>query len=240
MTPRFGTALMGLAAILLGGLHLRAEDPTLSSALKIRGLVSSTASNQGLNNSVLGHNLATGAGFGIELGYTLGTGKVTGELGYSFIAGDALLGSTADMAVKGDSVKVVSFVDSRKNKLEGLTLRLGYEAPLSGNLSWRAGLQFGGNKFTHQVLGNVNGTHATGSFADAYSYVGSKTASVPSPFAGLTYAFDEASALEFGVTLLQYTSVSYQHVINTKNQLDSAPTQTRMLPTLEVAYVFRF
>lgn len=240
MTPRIGSALVSLAAVLLAGTGLKAEDTGLSTAFKVRALVGSTASDRGLANEVLGHNLATGAGFGLELGYGLGKGKITGELGYTFISGDARQGNPSDMATSGTNVTVSSWVDSRKNKMEGLHLRVGYEAPLSDNLSWRAGLQFGGNKYSHQVLGNINGTSGAGKFADAYTYVGSKSSMTPSPYGGLTYAFDRESALEFGVSLLQYSSINYQHVINTKNQLDTAPTTNRVLPAFEVAYVFRF
>ncbi|GLH71684.1 hypothetical protein GETHLI_01860 [Geothrix limicola] len=242
MKPRFGSALMGLAVFILGTASLRAEDPGLSCSLKLRGLVSSTSSDQGMSNGVLGNNLAMGAGFGLELGYALGPGRITGELGYTVQSGDAFLGNTGDMRTYGSGVVIDSAnsVDSRKNKVEGLHLRLGYEAPWTGSLSWRAGLQFGGNKFTHQVLGNVNGTSAAGSFSDSYFYVGSKTASTPSPFAGLTYKFDEASSFEFGVLFLSYTSLSYQHVANTQNQFDSVTTSDRIVPNLEIAYVFRF
>jgi len=244
MKPRFGSALLGLAVLTLGSTCLKAEEPGLSSALKLRGLLSSSASDRGLSNNIIGNNLQLGGGFGLELGYTVGSGKITGELGYSVQSGDAFLASTGDQATRGTAVVINTgaSVDSRKNKLEGLTLRLGYEAPLSGSLSWRAGLQFGGNKFTHQVLGNVSGTVGTPgvAFADSYYYVGSESKSGPSPYAGLTYKFDDSSALEFGVLLLQYSQLNYQHVANSKNQYDSVASNSRILPTLEVGYVFRF
>lgn len=242
MKPRYGSALLGLAAFILGATSLHAEEPGWSSSLKLRGLLSSTSSDQGMSNNVLGNGMQLGAGFGLELGYAMGPGRITGELGYSVQAGDAYLATTSDMRTSGTGVVVDSAnsVDSRKNKLEGLTLRLGYEAPFSASLAWRAGLQFGGNKFTHQVLGNVRGTSPAGAFSDSYVYVGSKSATTPSPYAGLTYKFDETSALEFGVMLFNYTSLNYQHVANSKNQSDTVPTKDRMVPTLEVAYVFRF
>jgi len=242
MKPRFGSALLGLAAFILGSTSLRAEDPGLSCSLKLRGLLSSTSSDQGLSNNIIGNNLELGAGFGLELGYAVGTGRITGELGYSVQSGDAFMGSTAGMRTYGTGVVInaATSMESRKNKIEGLNLRLGYEAPFSSSLAWRAGLQFGGNKFTHQVLGNVNGTSSAGAFSDSYFYSGSKSTSAPSPFTGMTYHFDESSSLEFGVLLLQYSSISYQHVANSKNQFDSVPSKDRLVPNLEVAYVFHF
>jgi hypothetical protein len=231
-----------LAALILGSPSLSAEEAGSSCALKLRGLVSSTASDQGMSNNILGSNLAVGAGFGIEFGYGVGPGKIVGELGYSVQAGDAYMGDLTNMRTYGVNVVVdtVNSVDSRKNKLEGMTLRLGWEAPWTQALSWRAGLQFGGNKFTHQALGNIYGTSASGKFTDSYTYTGSKSTSAPSPYLGLTYKFDESSAFEFGVLLQQYSALDYQHVANTKNQFDSVATNDRTVANLEIAYVFRF
>lgn len=245
MKPRIGSALLGLAVLILGSPRLSAEESGTSCALKLRGLVSSTSSDQGMSNNVIGNNLALGTGFGIELGYGVGPGKITAELGYSVQAGDAYLASTGGMRTNGANVVIdtTTSIDSRKNKLEGMTLRLGWEAPWTQSFSWRAGLQFGGNKFTHQVLGNTYGTVGTApavKFADAYTYTGSESKSTPSPYVGVTYKFDDSSSLEFGVLLLNYTSINYQHVANTKNQFDTAPTSSRSVPNLEVAYVFRF
>jgi hypothetical protein len=242
MKSRIGSALLGLAALILASPSLNAEEAGTSCALKLRGLLSSTASDQGMSNNVLGGNLSMGAGFGIEFGYGVGPGKIVGELGYSVQAGDAYMGNFTDMRTYGANVVIdtTTSVDSRKNKLEGMTLRLGWEAPWTQALAWRAGLQFGGNKFTHQALGNTYGTSASGKFADSYTYTGSKSTSSPSPYIGLTYKFDESSAFEFGILLQQYTALDYQHVANTKNQFDSVATKDRTVPNFEIAYVFRF
>lgn len=239
MKPRFGSALLGLAAFIMGATSLHAEEPGWSSAIKVRALLGSTKSDQDMANAVSGGNIQMGGGFGLELGYTVGPGRITGELGYSVMAGDAYLVTTPNPNAQ-TVIDQSTSVDSRKNKLEGLTLRLGYEAPLSGSLAWRAGLQFGGNKYTHQVLGNINGKFQGNAFADSYYYVGSKSSMAPSPFGGLTYNFDASSALEFGVLLLNYSSLNYQHVVNTKNQADTVSTKSHLVPNFEVAYVFRF
>ena len=242
MKPTLGSALMGLAVIFIAPLALKAGDPSPSFAFKLRAMLAAPASDTGLANNTFAGNVGFGTGFGVEAGWQAGKGRVTAELGYSVQPGDEYLTSVSGQAVNGTNVTINSAtsIESRKNKLEGMLLRLGYEAPCTEALSWRAGLQFGGNKFTEQVLGNVNGTSSTGGFADSYHFVGSKSSMAPSPYVGCTYKFDDSSALEFGVLLLQYSSLNYTHVANSQNQFDTIPSKNRIEANLEVAYVFRF
>jgi len=232
------------AALAFGTLGLQAQDAGISTAFKIRGLLSRTSKDQGMTNGVFGHGLELGYGFGFEAGYDLGAGKITGELGYSVASGDAYLGDLSQMQRSTSDTVINSSksFESRKNKIDGLTFRLGYEAPLTTELSWRAGLQIGGTKFTHQVIGNINGTSGATSapFSEAYVYVGRSNKLAPSPFGGLTYAFDTTSSLEVGVLLLQYTSLDYHHVANTNSRFDTVDEKKRVVPNFEFAYVFRF
>jgi len=241
MKARTNLARCCLVACALGTIGLQAQDSPFSTAFKFRALLSSSSSDQGLTNDVIGSHIELGGAFGLEVGYALGQGKVTGELGYTFMTGDQQLADTSGMATSSSTVTIGSgSLESRKNKIEGMHLRLGYEAPCTDTLSWRAGLQFGGNTFTNQVLGNISGTGPKGAYADSYYFVGSKSNLAPSPYCGMTVKFDEASALEFGVLFMQYTAISYQHVANTNNQFDSLASKNKVLPNLEVAYVFRF
>ena len=230
----------GLVVCALGGCALRAEQPGLDLAFKLHTLLSKTSTDQNMSNEVLGHGLELGGGFGVELGYRAGRTRYSAELGYAFQTGNEVLADTSGMPVQGGQViNQATSMESRKNKVEGMMLRLGVEQPWNQTWSWRAGLQFGGNTFTHQVIGNINGVGKTG-FADSYFYVGSKSSLTPSPFAGVTLAINEDSALEMGVLLQQYTSLNYQHVANTSNQFDTVAQNKRVVPTLEITYAFRF
>lgn len=261
MKPNLGSALLGLAVFVVAPLALKAGDPGPSFAFKLRGLLAAPPSDAGLTNNTFAGNMGFGAGFGVEMGLDAGKGQFKAELGYSVLPGDEYLtnvGNQAIQPVPGSTVKVnmATSVESRKNKLEGMLLRLGYEGVCTPTISWRAGLQFGGNKFTHQVLGNVNGTIDTPQpqnpapappvpdkvvpFTDSYHYVGSKSSMAPSPYVGGTWKFDESSALEFGVLFLQYSDLTYIHVANSQNQYDTIPSRNRVEANLEVAYVFRF
>jgi hypothetical protein len=195
-------------------------------------------------NSVLGNSLMFGAGFGLEVGYGVGTGRITGELGYSVQTGDQFKANISSMAGSDSTVTVdtANSIESRKNKVDGLTLRFGYEAPLTTSMTWHAGLQFGGNKFTHQVIGNVAGTYGAAKtpYTDSYWSASTKNSMAPSLFGGVALNLNEESAIEFGVTLLQYTSLNYQHIAHSNNSNDTIATSNRIVPTFEIAYVFRF
>lgn len=242
MKPNLGSALLGLAVSLVAPLALKAGDTGPEFGFKLRALVSAPASDTGLANNTFSGSIGFGVGFGVQAGWQVGKGKVVGELGYSVQPGDEYLANTAGQPINGGgTINAGTSIESRKNKLEGMLLRVGYEGPWTESLNWRAGLQFGGNKFTHQVLGNVNGTGSDGAFSDSYHYVGSKSSMAPSPYVGGTWKFDESSALEFGVLLLQYSDLNYQHVANSStNQFDTVPSRNRMEANLEVAYLFRF
>jgi hypothetical protein len=242
MKSRFGTALWGLAVCVLGTSVLKAEDPGVAFAFKLRAQIAHPGKEDGMTNGVFGRGLELGPAFGLEGSYPLGSGRISAELGYSVMTGDESLADLSGMEKSGAGVTINAgtSVESRKNKMDGMMLRLGYEAPLSGKLAWRAGLQFGGNKFTHQILGNINGTDAGGAFHDNYYRVATKSSMVPSPYGGLTYSFNESSALEFGVLLLNYSALSYHHVADTNNSADTMPSKSKLLPAFEAAYVFRF
>lgn len=236
MTPRIGSALVGLAAVLLAGTSLRAEDTGLSTAFKVRGALQLSSPKDGLTNRTLG--------FGLEAGLPAHGGKWIAELGFSYKGGyiyrqdPALIGrgNGVTLADAGGNINV----ETRKNKLEGITLRVGFEAPVNETLSWRAGLQLGGSKFTHQVIGQSVGTANGTAFKTPYYSVSSENSLVPSPYAGITWALDKTSAVEVGVLLHSFKARDYKHVAGPTTAKDTIATPGRLLPHLEAAYVFRF
>lgn len=242
MKSRIGTALWGLAVCALGTSALRAEDPAVEFAFKLRAQISHPSKDDGMTNGIFGHSLELGPAFGLAASYPLGPGRISAELGYAVQTGDEYLADLSGMQrLQGTTIDPATSLESRKNKLDGMTLRIGYEAPWTGAWSWRAGLQFGGNKFTHQVIGNINGTNGDGAYADSYYFTGTKSSMTPSPYGGVTLNINDSSALELGVLLLSYKALDYQHVAGTAPlELYTLDSKSRLIPNLEVAYSFRF
>jgi len=242
MKARTKLARCCLVACAFGALALHAQDSAISTAFKIRGLFSKPGTDQGLTNNVIGRNLELGLGFGLEVGLQVGPGKITAEAGYDFLTGDQYLADTSGMAkVDGTTtIDPTKSVESRKNKVEGMLVRFGYEAPVNDALTWRAGIQIGGNIYTHQVIGNIVGTDGAAKYADTYWYNGTKSNYMPSPYGALNFKIDDTSSIEVGLLLLQYKALNYQHVANTSNASDTIVQSNKILPNIEVAYVFHF
>lgn len=227
-----------LVALAAGACTLQAQESAFGAGLKLRGLISSPTS-QGMKNDAFSNGMTFGGGFGLEGTYAVGSGKLAAELGYMFQSGNEFLSTGSVTAASGATIDATS-IESRKNKLEGVYLRLGYQGPISSGLSWYAGLQFGGQTFKQQVLGTVTGTNGGGAYTDSYVYVSQKTSFTPSPYGGVSIDFDESGSLQVGVMLLQFTSLNYQHVAGASTNMDTVPTTNRIQPTLEVAYAFHF
>ena len=202
---------------------------------------------------------------GLETSIPYGKGKVTCEVGYQFKTGNeynADLG-TMDLATDKITINQAFSVNSQKNKLDGILVRLGYGAALSAAWEWKAGLQFGGAKFTNQAIGFItDGTIDSGgnlnnaSYLDTYAAANSKTTIAISPFAGMVFHLDPSSSFEVGLLLLNYKSFLYNHVAGTEttdpaspdpayvwgghDSQDSYVEKNRLVPHVEFAYVFHF
>ncbi|WLT31017.1 hypothetical protein [Geothrix sp. PMB-07] len=217
------------------GLMAQAPDNGISTAFKLRAGYQVASAKDGLAQHLMG--------FGLEAGFGLGSGRFTTELGYMIKPGNEYrVDPTTIPHEAGFTLDPSNSVESRKNKVDGLTLRLGYEGALDADWSWRAGIQLGGSKFTHQVIGQTGWLVGTTSQGAAYYTVSAKNALAPSPFAGMTYNLSPSSAVEFGVLLQSFTALDYQHVAGSTpaNSKDQIVERGRMLPHFEAAYVFRF
>ena len=242
MRARQTLARCCLVACACGALGLHAQDSQFTSAFKIKGLLSRPSTEDGLTNNVIGRNLELGMGFGLEGGMKIGKGMITAEVGYQFLTGDEFLAPVNNLtgSTGTTTIDATQSVQSRKNKLEGMYLRVGYEGTVHEDLTWRAGLQFGGNTFTHQVIGNTVGTDNGKPYADSYFFVGSKSTLNPSPYFALNFKINESSSIEVGLLLLEYTALNYQHVANSNNANDAIGQNNKVLPNIEVGYAFHF
>jgi hypothetical protein len=215
-------ALWGAVALAFGSLGLQAQeaDSKFSVDWKTR-FGYSASSKDNLRQSFLG--------FGMNLGYKVGPGKVGFELGYFYKTGDNYAttpdGSLAPAGTQAlpTTLNLAKSMEDKRNELEGFTVRLSYQQDFSQIWGWQAGLQLGA-KFKHQYIGDCQSLSYSGNSADAVSatswrdnYNGTPTDSSlnPSPFAGVVWHIDKESSLEFNLLLLNYKAVEYKHYAGT-------------------------
>ncbi|MBI1753538.1 MAG: hypothetical protein HY014_16275 [Acidobacteria bacterium] len=187
-------------------------------------------------------------GLGLELGFQTPLGRLSAELGYQYKPGDQYLAnvSTYPVAPKAAPADPASSVDSRKNKLEGITFRLALTRPIQGLWSWQAGLQVGGSTFRQEYLADVADKNWN-TYEDTYNGVARHTSFPVSPFAGVIFRVNEGSSLQLNVIGLNYKTAEYVHVVGSvadygggHTSLDSVSLKNRFVPHLELAYGIRF
>ncbi len=247
-------------ALALGVGVASAQDTGLDSRLKVRTGLELSSNPDHLANRIFG--------FGVDLGYTFSFGRISAELGYQYKPGNQYMNDmssvvpvSSDVVIQAPTGTESRFgsVDSRKNKLEGVTGRFAFETmPILGSpFSAQIGVQVGGAKFTHEVLGQTYGGYASipdGSvdFLDTYYGTPKKSTLAISPFVGVSYLIDKNSSLELNLISVSYKSINYIHVAGTvpadtsisqygnNVSLDYLTEKSRNRLHLEVAYAFHF
>lgn len=211
-------ALWGLAALLASSMGLRAQEATSPFSLdwKMRlGYAPSAKDN--LRQSALG--------FGFNVGYQLGQGKLGVELGYTYKTGDNYF-TTADTSKNTrEAMDPTKSVEDRRNEFDGVALRVSYQQDLSSTWAWQAGLQLGG-RFHHQYIGDTQSVKwsdasqsnvSANSWRELYNGTPTKYDLNPSPYAGVIWKVDKDSSLEFNLLLLNYTALEYKHYVGAAN-----------------------
>jgi len=243
-------ARWGLAACLVGSvMGLRAQDTGFSSDFKLR---------LGYAPSVKDNLRAYYQGFGWNINYGLSAGKIGLELGYLYNTGDPYI-TTPDASkvpATAQSVDWTKAVEDKRNELSGFNVRLSWTQKLTEGLDWQAGLQIG-TQFKHQYVSTVqsDATKTGTSWNDSYNGVPRKGNFI-SPYAGISWNIDTDSSLEFNAMFLRYDAIEYHHYAGTgvyelnddgKYWNNSSPwkydkldSKSRMVPHLEIAYVFHF
>jgi len=229
-----------VAVLILGSTLVQAEETGLGGGLKLRAGYGLTQSSDKLDRRTLG--------FGFEVNYNHPWGRVGVELGYLYKPGNQYLGDVANYPVAAESAPLdpANSADSRKNALSGLTLRASYEKALpASDFSLRAGLQLGSLKYRQEYIADVADTNYN--YEDTYNGSVNKSKLSVSPFVGLGYTINEASALELNLVLLGYGSANYVHVAGTvqgsyqgNTGSDSIATSSHYMAHLEIGYTFRF
>jgi len=197
-------------------------------------------------------------GMGLELGYATPFGRFAGELGFQYKPGDQYAHDWSS-APKLDGINLLPNLsgDNRQTSLQGLTFRVSYEYGLGSSLMLRGGVQVGGAKFRQDVRANVAyrnpSVYGTANITDAYAGNFTQSELAPSLFIGLGYRLGQNSAIEINLLGLSYKAIDYVHVAGTgttanggtnnpgyNNSKDYFVESSRMIPHVEIAYVFRF
>lgn len=184
-------------------------------------------------------------GGGLELGYNTSVGRFGAELGYQYKPGGQYLKPASEMKTAPGVVVVPSAsVDSRKPTLDGLTLRLSFEREIGDTgLSYRAGVQFANAKYRLEVIGLATDNE---NYVETFNGTPTKTAKIPSVFAGISYKVNAFSTLDFNIHALSYKAIDYVHVaagqviVENDTHLDYTVESKRVVPHLEIGYTFRF
>lgn len=228
-------ARWGLAACLVGGSMglLQAQDTGFSHDFKLR-LSYAPAPKDKLAHSY--------QGFGWNLNYGLGVGKVGLELGYMYLTGDPYITSpdTSRMPALDTSTTpatgyapIEKSVEDKRNELSGFAVRLSWSQKLTENWDWQAGIAIG-PKYKHQYVAHVKAsavevrdpetdevTESLRAWEETYNGTPTKGGfSNLSLFGGVSWKVDEDSSLELNLTLLRYDSIDYHHYAGTGTYFD--------------------
>lgn len=245
----------GLMACLCGSLTpLRSQDTGFSKEFKFR---------LGYTPSPKDHLRGPYTGFGLNLGYGIGVGKLGLELGYIYKTGDNYIIQPDASALTATQLPMnpAKSVEDKRNQFAGFTVRTSFSRGLAENWRWQTGLQFGGT-FKHQYVGDTQsspwdaGTGVAG-WRDFYIGVPTQGGLNPTPYGGVIWRVDKDSSLELNLVLLNYKAIEYHHYAGTASAytssasgpysspgatfpLDSLETKSRLVPHIEIAYVFHF
>ncbi len=245
----------GLVACLCGSLlPLRSQETGFSKEFKFR---------LGYTPSPKDHLRAPYTGFGLNLAYGIGVGTVGLELGYFYKTGDNYITQPDDSRLTaGQSpMNPAKSVEDKRNQLAGFSVRTAFSRGLAESWRWQAGLQFGG-AFKHQYVGDTQSTpwdagSGAAGWRDFYLGTPTKGGLNPTPFGGVTWKADKDSSVELNVVFLNYQAIEYHHYSGTGTAYtngatgpysspgalfpyDSLEKKRRIVPHLEIAYVFHF
>ena len=245
----------GLVACLGASLSpLQSQDTGFSKEIKFR---------LGYTPSPKDHLRGPYTGFGLNLGYGIGVGRVALELGYFYKTGDNYIAQpdAARLPVGQLPMNTAKSVEDKRNELSGFAARVSFSRALMADWRWQAGLQMG-TKFKHQYVGDAQSTPwdaaaGTAAWRDFYLGVPEQGGLNPSLYGGVIWKVDKDSSLELNVVLLNYKAIEYHHYVGTGTvydtgdpgrrssastsfPLDSLEKHSRIVPHAEIAYVFHF
>jgi hypothetical protein len=209
------------------------------------------------------HLRAPYTGFGFNVGYGIGAGRLGVEVGYVYKTGDDYFTTPDASAIPAGQLPMnpAKAVESKRNQFAGFSVRTTFSRKLAQDWRWQAGLMLGGG-FKHQYVGDAQSNPwdaASGNAAWRDFYVGVPVEGGlnPAPFAGVSWKVDKDSSVEFNVVLMNYKALEYHHYAATGSvydtgapgrrsssatvfPMDTLEKKSRLTPHAEIAYVFHF
>ena len=228
------------------GAHAQAEDNAFFGGVKMRGGLQVAPREDKL--------MPYYGGAAYEAGYQFGFGRLSAEFGILYKPGrNYMLDLTQMENVHSSPIHLGYSVDSRKNLLNGMTFRTVYEKPMDA-FSLKGGLQFGFLKFRQEIVAEIRSTAGTlpnnPLWKDTYNVVQDRGGLSISPFVGISMPVLTNNYVEVNLMFLNYTAVHYYHVAgtaeaqspaqNAHTTKDYTKEDSRFVPTIEVAFGFRF
>jgi hypothetical protein len=231
--------LIGTALALCGAFaNAQEQSDGFFAGLKLRGAVQADWRKDNL--------MPVYTGFGIECGYQFAWGRLSAEAGFLYKAGRQYKDDLTKMKFDNNvGYNPEWSVDSRKNQVDGVVLRLAYEKPLNG-FSVRGGIQLGSLKFRQEYIADVTDDE---NYEDTYNGVIDKGNMSISPFVGISFPFLTHHFIELNVVALNYKAINYVHIggtvldwgaQNTQTGKDYIAESTTFTPHIELTFGFRF
>ena len=222
---------MLLAASLLSTGLLFAADPALSASVpddatwSLKGrFMAGLANVDGVENGLNG---------GVNYAMPVGLGLLNVELDY-----EQLFGSNYSAPLQPNTLGLTgaNSVDQRKHMVSGGVLRLGYERPFSDDWSWQAGMAF--NLFKVEIQSHDQfGYYGAAGYWD--QTIAQRRSSL-SPYAGLRWDVNAASAFEFNLMMVSYKEALIFPIYGAYAVSSGYGTRSVFTPKIELGYVFKF
>lgn len=222
----------------------------LTSAMLVTGVLFAAEPEAGLSFKVrtqygfeVVDGVRNGLGAGFGYGFKVGPGILNAEVGYQYFSGKQYrqpvpANSLGYITDDPDPSKINS-VDSRKNSLEGFSIRGSYNMKLTGSMSWQVGAALGALKSHHESMAEY--TNSPTGTADGFWQLSlEKTKWGISPYAGVRWDFDEIGAIEVNLILASYKQVTVEPVLTQTTATYAIGDKTVTRPKLEFGYVFKF
>ncbi len=231
------------ALVVLGSSFLLAQDNGVGFELKLRAASALTAQDN-LNTSAFG--------MGLNMRYAFGESALNAELGYFYKPGRQFLAPYLAPAAGKPAAYPGYSVDSRKNSLNEVNVRLSYEKVLEKNWSAQFGVKIGQAKFRQEYIADIADSTGGAVYEDNYNGTPTKSALSLSPFVGFVYHLNQDSAFEFNIVSQGYTAINFCHTpgatllntpkpgVNGVYAGDRLEENTRTSLHYEIGYVFRF
>jgi hypothetical protein len=209
------------------------------------------------------HLRAPYTGYGLNVGYGIGVGRVALELGYFYNTGDNYISAPDTSAIPAGQLPVnpAKSVEDKRNEISGFSVRASFSQALNKTWRWQAGVQLGG-AFKHQYVGDTqslpwDAASGKAAWRDFYLSVPREGGLNPTPYLGATWLATKDSSVEFNLVLHNYQAIEYHHYAGTASAYtsgtagrysadgasyakDTLDKTRRLVPHAEIAYVFHF